>query len=156
MAVMCPQALDHLVLAGAAGVRPVESVLLDPFIIPWSEVIRRGFADYEAAPEYQRIYGETPLQDFGGPREAGRSMAVRTCYRPLMHDPALLPMLGRIRVPTLLVWGDQDSIVPLECGRMYESAIPGAQLRIVEDCGHLAHLERPRELAQLVHAFVGR
>lgn len=154
MAVMCPQNLDHLVLVGAAGLRPIEGETLDVFVMPWAEVMRQGYADYESSAEYERIYSATPLQDFGGPREAGRSMTMRTTYRPYMHEPALLPLLGRVRVPTLIAWGDSDALMPLECGRMYEQAIPGAQLKVIEDCGHFAHYEKPRELSQLIRSFV--
>ena len=108
MAVMDPSVLRHLVLVGAAGVRPREGEIADVFVVPWGDVIKRSFADAEASTEYQRIYGERPVQDFGGERESGRSMAMRTCYRPYMHNPALPSLLGRVRTPTLVVWGAQD------------------------------------------------
>ena len=154
MAVMAPWSIEHLVLVDAAGLKPRRGETADIFVVPWADVIRRSFHDADQSPEYERVYGATPIQDFGGLREAGRSMVMRTCYRPYMHDPALLPMLGRLRVPTLVVWGDQDAIVPLECGRMYQEAIPGARLEVIENCGHFAHYERPQELATLVREFV--
>ena len=80
MAVMCPQVLRHLVLVDAAGVRPREAEILDVFVIPWREVIERSFYDPAASAEYERIYGATPIQDFGGPRENGRSMALLQSY----------------------------------------------------------------------------
>jgi pimeloyl-ACP methyl ester carboxylesterase len=154
MAVMCPQVLRHLVLVDAAGVRPHEAEILDVFVIPWREVIERSFYDPAASLEYQRIYGATPIQDYGGSRESGRSMALRTCYRPYMHDPALLPLLSRVRVPTLVTWGAQDQVVPLECGRMLAQAIPGARLEVINQCGHWPHYERPEALAALISEFV--
>ncbi len=45
-------------------------------------------------------------------------------------------MLEKIRVPTLIVWGQDDRIVPVEGATMYQQAIPGAQLEILEQCGH--------------------
>ena len=94
------------------GVRPQQGEVLDIFIIPWREVIERSLYDAENCAEAQRIYTATPLQEFGGVREAGRSMSMRMCYRPYMYDPALLPTLGKIRLPTLVVWGAQDQIIP--------------------------------------------
>jgi pimeloyl-ACP methyl ester carboxylesterase len=154
MAVMCPDTLAHLVLVDAAGVRPREGEIADIFVMPWSQVINRSFHDAAVSSEYERVYAANPIQDFGGPREAGRSMAMRTCYRPYMHNPALLPMLARVDVPSLIVWGDDDQIVPVECGRIYQGAIPGARLEIIEDCGHFAHFERPDELSKLIREFV--
>jgi pimeloyl-ACP methyl ester carboxylesterase len=65
-----------------------------------------------------------------------------------------LPTLGKIRVPTLVVWGAQDQIIPLECGQLYQQAIPGATLRVIERCGHWAHFEQPQALAEIVQEFV--
>jgi pimeloyl-ACP methyl ester carboxylesterase len=153
MAVRCPASLAHLVLVDAAGLRPREAELLDVFLLPWREVNDRCFYDAAGCREYQRIYGESPIVDFGGVREAGRSTAMRTCYRPYMHDPALLPLLAAIRAPALVVWGAEDQIVPLECGHMYEQAIPGARLKVIEECGHRPHYERPEQLAALIEEF---
>jgi pimeloyl-ACP methyl ester carboxylesterase len=155
MAVMCTAPLRHLILVGAAGVRPRQGEVLDIFIIPWREVVERSFYDAPRCPEYQRIYGAEPLVEFGGKREAGRSMSIRMCFRPYMYDPALEPTLGKIRLPTLIVWGAQDQIVPLECGHRYQQAIPGATLRLLERCGHWAHFERPQALAEIIQEFIG-
>ena len=96
-----------------------------------------------------------PLQEFGGVREAGRSMSMRMCYRPYMHDPALFPTLGKIRLPTLVVWGAQDQIMPIECGHL-STSIPGATLRVIEHCGHWPHFEQPEALAEIVREFVAK
>jgi len=154
MAVMCAAPLGHLVLVDATGLRPERGEIRDIFLMPWREVIEQSFHDASNAAEYQRIYGSAPVQEFGGPREAGRMMSMRMCFKPYMYDPSLGGMLGKIRVPTLVVWGQQDSIVPLECGQMYARLIPEATLRVIEQCGHFSHLEQPRQLASMVREFV--
>jgi len=153
MAVMCPQNLRRLVLVNAAGIRPQESEVLDIFIIPWKQVIERGFYDAEACPEYHRLYGGE-WQEFGGPREAGRTMSIRMCFRPFMYDTALPGMLGKVSLPTLVVWGADNPIIPPECGRLYQQAIPGAALHEIERCGHWPQFERPEELAGVVQRFL--
>jgi pimeloyl-ACP methyl ester carboxylesterase len=154
MAVMCADHVRHLVLVDAAGIRPRQGETLDLFIIPWREVVERSFYDAQHSAEYQRIYGAAPIQEFGGLREAGRSMSIRMCYRPYMHDPALFPTLGKIGVPTLIVWGAQDQIMPIECGHLYQEAIPGARLRVIEQCGHWPHFEQPQALAEIIREFL--
>jgi pimeloyl-ACP methyl ester carboxylesterase len=156
MAVMSSQPLRHLVLVGAAGIRPEQSEILDIFITPWRQVIEQSFYDSATAPEFQRIYSAAPLTEFGGVREAGRTMSMRMCFRPYMYDPALPGMLGKVRVPTLVVWGREDRIVPLECANQYQRAIPDATLRVIDDCGHFAHLDKPEILAAIVREFVSR
>jgi pimeloyl-ACP methyl ester carboxylesterase len=154
MAVMAPQALRHLVLAGAAGLKPTAGQALDVFTIPWRDVIDRSFHDPQSSAEYQRIYGANPIVDFGGHREAGRSTAMRTCYRPYMYDPALLPMLGRVSVPALVVWGDDDRVIPLDCAHQYTTALPDARLEVIDGCGHWPHYEQPAVFAEIVREFI--
>ena len=156
MAVMCATPLRHLVLVDAAGIHPRQGEVTDIFILPWQEVIEKAFYDPQNAPEYQRIYGSAPVVEFGGVREAGRTVSTRMCFRPYMYDAALPGMLGKVRVPTLIVWGEQDQIIPLECARLYQQAIPGATLRAIERCGHWPHLEHPQALAEIVREFVSR
>ncbi|MBM3222722.1 MAG: alpha/beta hydrolase [Candidatus Tectomicrobia bacterium] len=155
MALMCPQHLRHLVLVDAAGIRPQHDEVFDIFITPWRQVLERAFYDAANAPEYQRLFGGE-LQEFGGPREAGRTMSMRMCFRPFFYDRALPGMLGKVRVPTLIVWGAQDRIIPVECGRLYQQSIPGATLQLMEHCGHWPQFERPQELARLVSEFTSR
>jgi pimeloyl-ACP methyl ester carboxylesterase len=154
MAVMCQATLRHLILVDAAGVRPRQGEVADIFIIPWREMVERSLYDAKHCAEAERIYTAAPLQEFGGMREAGRSMAMRMCYRPYMYDPALLPTLGKIRVPTLVVWGAQDQIIPIDCGHLYQQAIPGAALRVIDRCGHWAHFEQPQTLAEIIREFI--
>lgn len=154
MAVMCAGALRKLLLVDAAGVRPAHGEIFDIFVAPWPQVIERSFYDAHTAAEYRSIYSDAPIAEFGGIREAGRIMSMKMCYRPHMYDPALPGMLGKIRTPTLVVWGKEDHIVPIECAYQYQRAIPGAQVQVIDDCGHFAHLDRPEQLATLIREFL--
>jgi pimeloyl-ACP methyl ester carboxylesterase len=53
------------------------------------------------------------------------------------------PYLKDIRVPTLVLSGDNDMLISNEYSKEMAAMIPGATLVIVPDCGHLAPLERP-------------
>lgn len=152
MAIMCAAPLNRLVLVDAAGLRSREQERMDVFVTPWRDVIAGAFASPSTSAEYQRLYA-TPIPEYGGIREAGRVMTMRMCYRPYMHDPALEGMLGKIQTPTLVVWGKQDGVVPLECGERYARAIPNAQLRVLDASGHFAHLEQPERLAEVIREF---
>ena len=156
MATMNTANLRHLVLVDAAGIRPRESEAVDIFVQRWRDVVASCVHDAESAEEYRRIYEASPIADFGGSREAGRSMTMRMCYKPYMHNPAFPAALGGIRAPTLIVWGADDRLMPVECGRMYAEAIPGAQLQVIDGCGHWPHYEKPGELAEAIARFIGR
>ncbi len=60
----------------------------------------------------------------------------------------------RVRAPTLLVWGDEDRMIPLSHGKRLLRGIPGARLAVVPSCGHNVHLERPDEFLRQVVPFL--
>ena len=63
--------------------------------------------------------------------------------------------LGRIAVPTLILWGDHDALFPGETEqRRLAAAIPGARLTIVSDTGHSANWERPERVVADLDAFM--
>lgn len=51
--------------------------------------------------------------------------------------------LAEIEVPTLVVWGEQDRLVPPDAAYEYHRRIPGSKLTMIHDCGHMVELERP-------------
>jgi pimeloyl-ACP methyl ester carboxylesterase len=57
-------------------------------------------------------------------------------------------------VPTLIIAGAQDNVIPPAHAHAAHAALPASQLRIIEDAGHFPHLERPDTLAALIHEFV--
>ena len=57
-------------------------------------------------------------------------------------------------VPTLIIWGDHDSIIPLEQGRAAHSAIPGSRLEIFEGTGHFPHCEHPDRFCKVLIDFM--
>jgi pimeloyl-ACP methyl ester carboxylesterase len=59
-----------------------------------------------------------------------------------------------ISCPTLIVWGRNDEIVPVEDAYEYERLIPGAQRVIFEDTGHVPMLERPARFNRLLDEFI--
>jgi pimeloyl-ACP methyl ester carboxylesterase len=63
--------------------------------------------------------------------------------------------LGNIRVPTLVVWGKQDALLPVESGERYAAQIPGAKLVTFDKCGHVPPLEKTAEFVLAVTAFLG-
>ena len=59
-------------------------------------------------------------------------------------------------VPTLLLWGRQDRVVPVSIGQRLRHDLPDAQLEVLEECGHLPHEERPLDSLQILEAFLRR
>ncbi len=67
----------------------------------------------------------------------------------------LLDRLERIGVPTLLVWGRDDLVVPASDAQGFAERIPDARLEVFEDCGHVPMIERPVRFNRLLGEFCG-
>lgn len=61
-----------------------------------------------------------------------------------------------ISVPTLIIWGEHDKIVPISLGKKLSADIPGASFTVIDDCGHAPQEELPEQTASVVKAFLGR
>jgi len=85
---------------------------------------------------------------------AGRETATVYGWKPFFYNPRLPQWLHRIQVPTLVVWGEHDGIVPREAGEAYAQGIPDARFVTVPGSAQLPHLEQPDAFARLVADFL--
>ena len=154
MAVMCRHAFSKLMLVDAAGVKPRQGEIADIFIISPAQVTELVFHDPKQAPEYDQLYGQEPTPEQVEMAERNREMSVRLCWKPYMHDPRLPGLLARVNIPTRIVWGRQDRLAPLECGQLYHDAIPGSELVVIDNCGHVPQVEKPDEFVGLALDFL--
>jgi pimeloyl-ACP methyl ester carboxylesterase len=84
-----------------------------------------------------------------GARDASYACLKMICtLSPNNADP------GRVRAPTLIVWGDEDRMVPLSSGKRLQRAIAGARLEVIPACGHMPHVERPEALVRAIRPFL--
>ena len=65
-----------------------------------------------------------------------------------------VPFLARLRMPTLVVWGDHDAIVSRGEQELLRQGIGGATLRVFDDTGHAVHWERPERFAEELLTFL--
>jgi pimeloyl-ACP methyl ester carboxylesterase len=113
--------------------------------------VKAAFHDQDA---YVAIYGDTYEDDLLVQWDMNREMIVRVAWKPYMYNRQMAPLLGELHVPTLLVWGEHDAVVPLECAQRYAELLPDARIEIVAGSGHAVDMERPAELAALVRRHV--
>jgi pimeloyl-ACP methyl ester carboxylesterase len=142
-----------MVLVGAAGIKPREGEIWDYFLNGAKDAFRQSFFN-PAATEYVKHYGRDWTPDEAEQIETNREAAIRYLWRPYMHSVTLSGLLPGIGVPTLLLWGRQDAIVPMNSCELYKQGIPGAQVAVIEDCGHMPEMEKPEEFAKTVIEFL--
>jgi 2-hydroxy-6-oxonona-2,4-dienedioate hydrolase len=72
----------------------------------------------------------------------------------IRDGPALRGRISRIISPTLIVWGNNDKMIPFQyLHRQYEE-IPESKLEIINDCGHIPPIEKPVEFNEVIHGFL--
>ena len=151
MATMGPSRYKKMILVGAMGIQPSQGEILDQFLIYTTDYIKAGFYDQT---KYDALYGDAPDIDQLEQWEIHREMTTRIAWKPYMFNQGLPHLLGGVETPTLVVWGKEDKIVPLNCGERYVQELPNAQLTVLDQCGHFVDVEQPHELATLTRKFI--
>jgi pimeloyl-ACP methyl ester carboxylesterase len=75
--------------------------------------------------------------------------------RAVMTRADQRPHLGAIRCPLLVACGRADLLTPPECSEEIATAVPGAELHLLDGCGHMLILERPDAVGALLAAWLG-
>jgi pimeloyl-ACP methyl ester carboxylesterase len=150
MAMMAPRDFHRLVLVGAMGLKPPEGDILDQAIVSYLDYARAGFHDQAA---FANIYGDVSTDQLVE-WDLCREMCFRIAWKPYMYSQTLPHLLGGVRAPALVVWGDDDKVVPKSAGERYAALLPKARFETVRTAGHCVEMEQPRALARLVIGFI--
>lgn len=132
-----PELVRRLVLAAPAGVPAERS--LPGHLLPLLRTLRRI-----SPPDF-------PPHLFNALR-AGPWNLLRIARELLAED--VRAELGRIRHPTLLIWGEEDPIIPPETGELFRREIPDSRLVVLPGAGHLLMDDRPHEFNRAVRSFL--
>jgi pimeloyl-ACP methyl ester carboxylesterase len=122
-----------------------------PVVAALRRALARGYADaarvVRSIDMYVRAFAD----------EAGRDALV--AHVRAMHADETVDLaarLGGINIPTAIVWGRHDNVVPLDVGRRLQAAVPGASLTIVDDARHFVPEESPRPTADVLAELLRR
>ncbi len=85
-------------------------------------------------------------------REGNRS-ALKARFEQTLPG-ALMDKIGTINVPTLLIWGRKDKLIPLKFGKRFKQEIVNSQLIVFDDLGHVPHEENPQKTVLAVLNFL--
>ena len=141
--------LKSLVLVGAAGIKPREGEIVDQMLIEHADYVRQGFSD-EAT--YDARFGSELHADIKDIWEFSRIMTARITWSPYMFSRRLPHLLSEVKTPALVVWGDDDRIIPRDAGLQYVERLANARLEVIPNAGHLVEWDAPDRLAELIAA----
>jgi len=144
--------LASLTLIGAAGIHVKDVPQVDSFLSSEEQRIRDLFYDQLLA---EAVIAGSQRPELEDAALKNRMVTAKLAWQPRNHDPHLRKWLHRIKVPTLLIWGDHDRVFPQDYAFAFERLIPGAKAVIVADCGHLPHVEKGDAFAAELEAFIG-
>ncbi len=151
MAVRSTASIGQLVLLDSLGVKfggREQRDIADTYVMSAAEVARHTFADPARAPDYG-AQSDAEVETVARDREA----ATLYGWRPFMHNPSLVHWLHRVRVPTLVVWGEADGIVAPAYGAHLTQRLPDARFVPIPGAGHYPQIEQPEQVASAIAAF---
>jgi pimeloyl-ACP methyl ester carboxylesterase len=145
--------IANLILVDPVGIKIGDREtrdILDVFNTHPTVVRRKAWADPAKAPDYDAMTDEELVIH-------ARNWESLCLYgwHPYMYNPQLKQWLGRISVPTLVLWGEGDGIVTADYGRAYAKLIGNAEFHTIEGAGHHPEQEQPERFVQAVMGLLG-
>jgi pimeloyl-ACP methyl ester carboxylesterase len=172
LAYQYPELCERLVLVSSGGLGREVHALLRAAALPGSEWVlpllcRAGLQDAVAgAARFLARLGMRAGPDVEEVWRGYTSLADPACREAFVHTLRAVVEPGGQRVcavdrlyltalmPTLIVWGDRDPMIPVEHGHSAHRAMPGSRLEIFRGAGHLPHRDKPWRFVRLLLDFV--
>jgi pimeloyl-ACP methyl ester carboxylesterase len=171
LAYQYPERCERLVLVGSGGLGRDVSLILRALTLPGAELLmpllfpsfvrdagnaisRRLFSLGLRAPRLEEEWrAYVSLVD-----PETRAAFVRTSRAVIDFGGQTVSAHDRLylaaQVPTLIVWGENDHIIPVSHAHAAHEAMPGSRLEIFEHCGHFPHSEDPTRFAEVLLRFL--
>ena len=151
-----PELVRRMVITGGAGIKKPDSGKRTA-----KQQLYRSLRGAVNLAERTHLFGDLPgrgrealVQRFGSPDYRALSPEMRKTFNRVISLD-LTDQLEKIKAPTLLFWGAQDTETPLWMAKVMEEKIPDAGLVVEQGAGHFAYLERSATFRRVVRSFFG-
>ncbi|MFN8387068.1 MAG: alpha/beta hydrolase [Anaerolineales bacterium] len=159
-----PERIAKLVLIDPCGAKPVDTALLVRFArVPilaeiaygllgaksLADNVAKDFFDPALVDHFQKRY-KTQMQYEG----FIRSILSTIRNNMLGSNIEVYRSLGKLNQRILLLWGRNDKTVPFEQSEILRDALPSVEFRVIENCGHIPHYEKPDEVNPILLNFL--
>lgn len=143
--------VDKLILVDAAGVKPRRS--LKYYIKVYSyklgkKIMPLIYGKEGAQKRIDAMRAKRGSSDYNNASPMMRSILSKVVNEDLTH------CMPQIKVPTLLIWGENDTATPLSDAKIMERLIPNAGLVSFPGCGHYSFLDNPLQFAAVLRSFL--
>jgi pimeloyl-ACP methyl ester carboxylesterase len=151
MAVRSTQHLRSLTLISSAGIHVKGLPKADIFMIDPEEQARLAYADPSLGEAAAQRAGADKYQELA---VLNRIASARFGWQPRFFNPRLERWLHRVNVPTHVIWGAGDRIIPPAYAEAFHRLIPGSTLTMIPNAGHLPHIECEPAVAEAMQSFL--
>ena len=161
MAIIAPEKINKLILLCSSGyLKRSKRLLICSSYLPFFEKFIHYYVGRKDVRDYLKnvLFNHALIND-EIINEFARPLAEKEFYKSLIRllrqrEGDLLPQqLQDIQIPTLLIWGEEDQVVPIQVGHRLVNDLPDAQLITYEKTGHLITEEKPEHVFEniLIH-----
>jgi pimeloyl-ACP methyl ester carboxylesterase len=141
--------VKKLALIAPAGIIDPKHPMMDVVAVPGEQIPGLLVSNFDVLKK--RLPAQPDL-DFIGERYREASTVARLLWEH-PADPKFMRYLHRLKMPTLILWGDEDKIIPVQQTETWRKFLPQADIKVFKGAGHLVHLEKP-EAVDAVTAFL--
>ena len=134
--------ISKLALIAPAGIIDPKHPMMDIIKVPGDQIPGLLVSNFEVL---KKRLPEKPDINFIGERYREAGTVARLFWEHPVQ-PKFMRYLHRIKMPTLIVWGDEDRIIPVQQTETWRKFIPNADIQVFKGAGHLVHLERPEAI----------
>ena len=158
MAIKYPTRVEKIVLADAAGLKPSDVDLKLIYSLNYStrdevrDLVKRVFFNQTLVSSDAFIDQSMNLR-----LAAGDGYTINSLIESIKRDEDFLNgRLGEIKKPALVIWGKQDGLLKVTDGEQMKREIPGAELIVFDQCGHVPQVEKAADFNKAVMAFLAK
>jgi len=152
------QRIQKIVLIAPAGVMKKSTPALDAYtmaaLYPTRETIRTA---YQMMAGNNRQVSDDAINNFmENMSRPNAKMVFLSTLLGLKNAPDIIEKLRTIKIPTLIIWGKEDMLIPHEYAQHFISSINDCESAIIDGCGHAPHVEEPQKVSDLIIKFLSK
>lgn len=148
--------IDHLVLVSPSGIMKISTPALDAYVMaalyPDLEVAKNAFQMMAGGT---RQVNQKVVEDFVKRMKLPNAkMAFMSTLLGLKNAELITNSLKKISVPTLIIWGEHDPVIPIQYADDFVSSIQDCRFYMMDNSGHTPYVDDPKRFSQLVLDFL--
>ncbi|MDE1727392.1 MAG: alpha/beta hydrolase [Thaumarchaeota archaeon] len=148
--------IKKIVMIAPAGIMKKSTPVLDAYtmaaLYPTHETVRTA---YQMMMGKNKEVSSQSVENFiSNMTRPNAKMAFLSTLLGMKNSPIITEKLQKIKIPTLLIWGSEDKMIPVEYSKEFASSISNCVLTVMNGCGHTPYEERPEEFSKLVLDFL--